>query len=107
MIKNQYFKQLLIIALLTMAVSCKKTPPVLTANAVIINTGDPAYDGCGWLIKLNSTKTEYSPANLTAAFQKDSLKVNITYILLSTKYSCGMVPGAGVQQIKIESIRAN
>jgi hypothetical protein len=102
--KNRHFKLLLVIAFLTLALaSCKKNMPVLTANAIIINTGDPAYDGCGWLIKLSSNNTEYSPTNLTPAFQKDSLKVNISYTLLNSKYRCGF--GPGVQQIKINDIK--
>lgn len=101
---NQRLKILLIIVLLaSAAISCKKNAQVLTANATIINSGSPAYDGCGWLIKLSSDNIEYSPTNLAASFQKDSLKVSISYTLLTTKYRCGR--GAGIQQVKIDAIR--
>src|SRR5580698_8586408 len=89
--------------LLLVGSSCKKlensTPPkTLKTNAIIVNSGEIAADGCGWLIRLND-QTEFSPVNLSADFQQDNLKVNITYTQLSTSTSCGMVPNnPGVRQ---------
>jgi hypothetical protein len=90
--------------------SCKKTTnPAITApkntNAIIIYTGEVAADGCGWLVKINDTGEEYSPVNLSPAFQKDSLKVNITFSVLTTKFACGsLANNPGITQIQIGSI---
>jgi hypothetical protein len=88
--------------------SCKKpaSPAVtLAPNATIVNSGEIAADGCGWLVRLNDS-TEFSPVNLSADFQQDNLKVNITYAQLSTRTSCGMLAGnPGILQIKINNIQ--
>jgi hypothetical protein len=102
----------MLITFLTIIItSCKKsTNPVTTTplqtNAVIINTAPIAADGCGWLVKINGTNEVYSPVNLSSMYQKDSLKVNITYHVLSTKLSCGMLAGGGVTQIQLDAITA-
>ena len=102
---------LFIVILLTLIVSsCKKlgdsTPPkTLKANAVIVNSGEIAADGCGWLIRLND-QSEFSPVNLSADFQQDNLKVNITYTQLNTNTRCGMLANnPGVPQIQINNIQ--
>jgi hypothetical protein len=97
----------LLIAFFVMIVpSCKKNAATMNADAIVINTGPVEADGCGWLIKIKSNGVEYSPTNLTAAFQKDSLQVNVSYTLLTTKFGCGNIAGfGGVPQIKIESIK--
>jgi hypothetical protein len=88
--------------------SCKKPgapAATLTTNATIINSGAIAADGCGWLIKLNDD-SEYSPVNLSADFQQDNLKVNVSYTLLSTNTACSMlVNNPGIRQIKIDNIQ--
>ena len=68
-------KGTLIIALTLIAcftLSCKKgnvTTKSVVANAIVINKGNPAADGCGWLIKINGTDSLYSPSNLTDIFK--------------------------------------
>jgi hypothetical protein len=84
--------------------SCKKGTNDIKANAIIIDTGDPAADGCGWLIKINSTDSTYSPKNLPVLYQIDSLKVHISYKRLTTRFGCGMSPGHGYYQIQLDAI---
>jgi hypothetical protein len=74
--------------LFSMLTMCKKGDKILNADATVINMGDPASDGCGWWIKIDST-LYYKPKSLAASFQKNNLKVNISYIVLDTKYHCG------------------
>lgn len=84
--------------------SCKKDD--LSADATVINSGDPAADGCGWLIKINSTGITYSPVNLSVMFETDGLKVRIAYRVLKTKFGCGDVVGGGtlLTQIQLDGI---
>jgi hypothetical protein len=102
---------LFIVILLTLTVSsCKKlensTPPkTLKTNAIIVNSGEIAADGCGWLIRLND-QTEFSPVNLSADFQHDNLKVSITYTQLNTNTYCGMLANnPSIRQVKINNIQ--
>jgi hypothetical protein len=104
--KHFFLPAILLFAILVP--SCKKNgspAATLTANGTIINTGAIAADGCGWLIKLNDN-SEYSPVNLSSDFQQDNLKVNVSYIILSTNTACGSVANnGGVRQIKLNTIQ--
>lgn len=96
------------IAITTMCVLtltlCKKDANIVNKDATVINTGDPSHDGCGWWVKIDST-LYYRPQNLPASFQKNNLKVNISYILLNTKYNCGHADKAtGPIEIDIKNI---
>ena len=97
------FTGILVFSLLTI-LSCKKDD--LSADATIINSGDPAADGCGWLIKINSTGITYSPVSLSAMFETNGLKVHITYRILKTKFGCGDVAGGGglLTQIQLDGV---
>ena len=63
---------------------CEKN--VLSAEGLVFNSGEPSLDGCGWQILINDIV--YSPIKLDVKFQKDDLKVNIEYHVLSTKKNC-------------------
>jgi hypothetical protein len=100
-----------VIVIITIASGCKKensgskTITHISTNAVIINSGPVAADGCGWLIHINGTNEEYSPVNLSPDYQKDSLKVNIAYHVLTTKFFCGQLAGGGgITQIQLDAI---
>ncbi|HWZ35819.1 MAG TPA: hypothetical protein VNW51_06640 [Mucilaginibacter sp.] len=102
--KKIHFNVLLIAISVFSFSFCKKGEHVeQSANASIYNTGPIALDGCGWVIRIDSTK-EYSPVNLDTAYMHSGLKVNISYRLLSTKYQCGSIAGFGMQQIQISSM---
>jgi hypothetical protein len=71
-------------------------------SGMVLFQGDPAVDGCGWLIKIDTMM--YSPINLSANFQKDSLKVILGYERLNSTWNCGWrIPG--YYQIKIINIQ--
>ena len=69
---------------------------------MVLFKGDPAVDGCGWLIKIDTVL--YSPIILGTNFQKDSLKVILDYELLNSTWNCGWrIPG--YFQINIKNIQ--
>jgi len=90
--------------------SCKKgttAKPVRIngEDAIILNTGDIAADGCGWQIKI--ADSAYSPKNLGDQFKVDSLKVRIAYHKLKTRFYCSQIannPGNGIPEIQIDGI---
>lgn len=69
-------------------------------DAIIRNFGDPALDGCGWVVDVSSTI--YMPKNLLPEFYEDSLKVRIKYKVLE-RVNCGLVKDAHLS-IFIEEI---
>jgi hypothetical protein len=84
------------------ALSCKKDKNLLVADATVIDAGNPAADGCGWMIKIDDTL--YSPINLPENYKKTDSKVKIDFYVLTTKYQCGFAP-ISYSQIDIKSIR--
>ena len=59
-------------------------------NATIINAGDPALDGCRWLIKIDSAL--YHPDVLEANFLQNNLPVHVVYETLADTFTCGKGP---------------
>jgi len=72
-------------------------------NGMILYFGDPAVDGCGWVIKTDTIV--FSPIELESEFKIDSLKVTFEFKLLDTWWKCGWRE-PGYQQIEIEKINA-
>ncbi len=70
---------------------------------MVLNSGKIASDGCGWLIKIDGTSAVFSPLNLPELLKTDSLKVTVSYNLLSTKFNCNT--GNSFTQIRLNSIR--
>ncbi len=60
-------------------------------DAVIRNFGDPALDGCGWVVDVSSII--YKPQNLLPEYRIDSLEVRIKYKVLDS-VNCGLVKNA-------------
>ena len=60
-------------------------------DAFIRYYGNPALDGCGWVVDASSTI--YMPNNLFPEFYIDSLKVRIKYKVLE-RVNCGLVKDA-------------
>lgn len=100
-------KAILFITLLlfTGLTACNKDTPSNTVgpeSAIIHNYGDPAVDGCGWIIE---TPTQsYSPINLPDNFKVDSLNVMLEYVVLDSWASCGLLADA-YSEIEIINIQ--
>lgn len=91
------------------AFSCESQSPLekesedqSNVSALIVYDGDPAVDGCGWLI-LHGQNT-YSPVNLDSNFQTDSLKIVLNYKILESTWNCGWRE-PGYRQIEILEIK--
>jgi hypothetical protein len=103
--------RLLVIALLVLVASCKKSDckepePKPKApgpyNAVVAWYGEPAVDGLGWVLKLDSQKIE-KPSNLSKEFQVNGLKVMVQYEPSTEKFACFCAQGF-INMVRITSI---
>ncbi len=103
-------KRLFFIAITTSLVfsACKGNKGTMTdsscndcKDAVIRNYGDPALDGCGWVVDVSSTI--YMPKNLAPEFHTDGLEVKIKYEELG-RVNCGLVKDAHLS-MQIEEIQ--
>jgi hypothetical protein len=69
-------------------------------DAMVLNYGDPALDGCGWMLEVSSVT--YKANNLPLEFKLDSLKVQVEYRIAET-IKCGMAaieyPSVGLTKI--------
>ncbi len=72
-------------------------------DAMVLFYGDPALDGCGWVLEVASEI--YMPKNLPSEFQKDSLPVNIKF-QEQGRANCGLLQDK-YPAMYIEKIRKN
>ncbi|MBZ0326127.1 MAG: hypothetical protein K8F54_00850 [Altibacter sp.] len=95
-------KKLFFIAITTILIltACKSkegtvsdTSCTTCEDAIIRYYGDPALDGCGWVV--DAASTIYMPENLQAEFYEDSLKVSIKY-KVKGRVNCGLVKDAHI-----------
>ena len=103
--KNTLNFKLLLLTVLMFALSisaCKKGDQPVFTDATVINGGEPAADGCGWLIRIGNI--HYSPTNLPDEYKETELKVGIRYETLTSKYLCG-IGATPIPQIKLLEIK--
>lgn len=81
-------------------VSCNSDDELEITKATIIDSGNPALDGCGWLVRTPSE--DYKPVNLPVEFEVDGLTVTVTYMILKEKGDCD-APNS-IRQINIKKI---
>ena len=72
---RKYFYCTLIIVLV--AAACKKDKDL--KRATIMDTGDIANGGCGYLLKLDGENTLLRPSNLPSAYMHDGYKVKVKF----------------------------
>lgn len=93
---------LLVLFYILLLVSCKKNThnglDVHQGQGSVLFLGDPAVDGCGWVIEIGDIT--YSPVNINSAFQQDSLEVHVEFHKLDSYWNCGW-QSSGYQKIKI------
>jgi hypothetical protein len=70
-------------------------------SGLVLYTGDPAVDGCDWLIKVDTVFLK--PVNLDSYYKKDNLQVKLNFDTLSTRWQCGWRE-PGYQEIQITRI---
>lgn len=71
-------------------------------NATIVYSGALDVDGCGYLIKIDTSK--YSPLNLSSEFQINNLEVRVDYKIEGNGLICGDRPTPAFKTIKINKI---
>ena len=59
-------------------------------DAVIVYTGDPNVDGCGYMLKVDTIS--FKPQNLPLDFQQDELNVKVDFSFDGKQYFCGDLP---------------
>lgn len=76
-----------------------------TNNARVVWLGEPAVDGCGWVIQLEKDGQEinYRADELAEAFREDSLEVEITYRITNEESICGL--GGTIPVIELLEIK--
>ena len=84
---------------------CRKDSHIndLKTDAIILDLGNPAADGCGWVIRVGNI--DYKPENLDSKWERDSLKVRINYDMMKGSYSCGIAANIGFSYIHLNDIR--
>lgn len=93
-------KRVLIFCLI-IGVSCKEDD-LPGKRAMVKFTGDPAVDGCGWLLKVGDD--DLKPVNLQKEFQKDGMEVNVAFKPLVSRWRCGWRE-PGYEEIEITRIK--
>jgi hypothetical protein len=88
-----------LMALLLSYSSCKKDNKQADTNAVIL-ASSPTGVACGWTIKIGNDT--YSPTNLDDQYKQDNLKVNVTYEVLGSEFTCAW--GVKLKQVHITNI---
>ncbi|MEL6672098.1 MAG: hypothetical protein AAFR61_07890 [Bacteroidota bacterium] len=71
-------------------------------SAKVLNEGDPARDGCGWIILDEATDTRYSPVNLDSTYMINNLEVALLFSLTGNKAPVcwGQLDEIDIQEIK-------
>lgn len=83
---------------------CQKTTAPLTVtevNAHVIDGGDPAADGAGFYIRVDSTKKEIYPLNLPAEYMQKDMNVAVAVKLVPA----GKKTQLGMEFMYVVSIR--
>lgn len=94
------------VCLLMLAASCKKDKDM--KNAVVVDTGDVASGGCGYLIKLEEDGSEKAPKYLPSAYQHDGYKIKVKFHADGEGTICRTYPLYDfVEVIEITDIKRN
>ncbi len=84
-------------------ISCApEGPEIVETQAIVLDGGSLAADGCGWLIRIDGVN--YSPTYLNSQYQIDGLPILINFEYLSSTVTCGLLPSE-IPQIRLEQIR--
>tara|TARA_B110000046_G_scaffold82339_1_gene90626 strand:+ start:356 stop:568 length:213 start_codon:yes stop_codon:yes gene_type:complete len=67
---------------------------------VIFDLGNPALDGCGWVIQIDGENNRAT--EIDSNFLEDSLLVRIHYNKLQSVSTCGI--GSSISEIEINNI---
>lgn len=82
--------------ILVLAVSCN--PDKDLVKATVIDTGDIAKDGCGYIIRLENGK-ELRPVYIPSAYQSNGMKVKLKYNTNGEQQICYVIPVNKVYEV--------
>ncbi|MFN8335845.1 MAG: hypothetical protein U0U09_12025 [Cyclobacteriaceae bacterium] len=71
-------------------------------DAVIVDEGEPMWDGCGWVMYVDSVR--YKPLDLPDDFKVNGLGIKVSYAAHGTDYLCGLA-ALPMPEIEILSIK--
>jgi hypothetical protein len=78
-----------------------------TYDALVLDSGEPGADGCGWLIQVNDSL--FHPVNLAEQFKVDLLTVTVAYENSGEIHQCGeyggSFPSVNILCIKKQNIK--
>lgn len=92
--------------LLMLAVSCKKDKDM--KNATVVDTGDVANGGCGYILKMDDDGSLKRPKYLPSSFQHDEYRVKVKFSSDGEGSVCRTHPTYEfVETIEITDIKKN
>lgn len=75
---TKYLYATILMCLFVGFAACKKDKnPMRTA--VIIQTGDISYEGCGYIIKMDDDGEMLKPVSLPGAYQHNNMRVEVSF----------------------------
>jgi hypothetical protein len=86
---RKYLFSALLLALVAVA-SCNKDKNLV--KATVVDTGDLAANGCGYLLKLEGEEKPVRPHNLPTAYMHDGFKVKVKFDRDGNGAVCSVYP---------------
>lgn len=101
---RKYIFASLIIVLL--AVACNKDKKL--QKATIVDTGDVAKDGCGYLLKLEEDGRMVRPNNIPSAYMHNGYKVKVSFDENGEGIACKIYPmNDFIEEVQLTVIKAD
>jgi hypothetical protein len=65
----------------------------IETDATILDLGDPALDGCGWVVQfeIDGMLQDHRADSLATSFQQNNLEVKIEYLETTEESVCGLI----------------
>lgn len=98
------------VLLLLILISCAKNNSMekcacdnAQLDAIVIDAGSIATDGCGWLLRVGTS--DLHPINLPDSLKISQLPVIVSFKITGNRFLCGLIPGSGLQSVEIINIK--
>lgn len=75
---TKYILSAALLILTTVFASCEKDKNAMR-SAVIIQTGDISYEGCGYIIQMDDDGEMLKPTHLPGAYQHHNMRVELSF----------------------------
>lgn len=102
---RKYLFSAAVLALLSVT-ACKKDKNL--QEATVVDTGDVALGGCGYLLEIKSTGDRIRPVNLPSAYQHHNLRVKVKYDTDGRGDVCYVTPvNYFIETVELTEIKRN